>query len=85
MPDTSVSVEPNPSNGIFTIHLIGFDINSVSIRVLDPMGKTIKKLNYIEEKDVPIAINESLLNGIYFLEITDSNNNTYQSKIIIQK
>lgn len=85
VPDTSVSVEPNPSNGIFTIHLIGFDINSVSIRVLDPMGKTIKKLNYIEEKDVPIAINESLLNGIYFLEITDSNNNTYQSKIIIQK
>ena len=71
----TITVYPNPSNGIFTI--LSNNIPIEKIEVFDVMGKTINI-----ENNVQTANNSSVLNltqlatGIYFVRITSNNQKT---------
>jgi uncharacterized repeat protein (TIGR03803 family) len=74
-PNQSASVYPNPSTGTFTVN--GLNIENVIIMALD--GRNIPFT--LEGNIVQISEAQS---GVYFLKITDVNNNSFSKKIIIK-
>lgn len=75
--EESFRIYPNPSNGKINI-LSNTFINPHSIYVLNIYGEIVLKLPYADE------VKLTLPSGIYFLKISDLNNNSHVEKIIIE-
>jgi agmatine/peptidylarginine deiminase/PKD repeat protein len=76
---TSISITPNPCNGLFTVHT---DVENVSITLFNLSGKVV--WNSMLNKGVSTFDVSKLSNGIYLIEITGNGFTTHQ-KLIIRK
>ncbi len=77
----TVSIFPNPSNGIFTVSLISKIIGDYRISVINQLGMTIYMNKKSDSKSFRIDLS-SYSKGIYFIKVT-GNNKTIMKKIII--
>jgi len=68
----SVSIYPNPSNGIFTINLNSIEIKSFEL--INPLGQIIYSGLINNQKELNITTLES---GIYTIRINDNKNSRY--------
>ncbi len=83
----NVSVNPNPSNGLFNLMLTNVSVNAnTSISVVNAIGQTVAnniKIKGITENQ---AIDLSNLpNGVYYMLIQSENNKAITKKIVISK
>lgn len=68
----NVIAYPNPSKNDFTIVVEGALNKKISIEVYDLLSR---KVNYIESSDgEPIQFGDNLLSGIYFILVSQDNN-----------
>ena len=88
----TVGIEENLKNGGLTIYPNPFDyqttinfeqeLQDVTIKLIDVLGKEIKTLNYSGSQ---IVIEKGEMNkGVYFVQVIDENKNVTTKKIIIQ-
>lgn len=77
-------VYPNPNKGIFTVDLSDFDINHLSIRLINTFGQLLHTNDKINEQQISFNL-ESYSNGIYFLVVSDRKTQENMThKIIVQ-
>ncbi|OFY87542.1 MAG: hypothetical protein A3F72_20910 [Bacteroidetes bacterium RIFCSPLOWO2_12_FULL_35_15] len=75
------SISPNPFTSQTTI-TFSEDKNNIIIKILDLLGKEIKSLNFTGNQ---LTIEkDDMSRGIYFVQVTDENNNRINKKILIQ-
>ena len=74
----SISVYPNPSNGIFKVES---ETELEELEVINIFGITVVKRNAVDQKNLTI---ENLSAGTYILIVKDKKNNTFRKKIICQ-
>ncbi len=81
-PLPEITIYPNPFNSEASIDF-GRDQRHLNIKMTDVMGKVVLSISDIVDRK--IIINKGTMKaGIYFLNISDINNNRYNQKIIIQ-
>lgn len=74
----TVSIAPNPSNGLFTIN----SSESISkVEVFDAIGK---KVNFVKSNDTSFEL-QNPSGGIYFVKIEMENGNFINKKIVVNK
>lgn len=74
----SITIYPNPTNGIITIQIE--DSNNFEVELYDLYGKKIA--HFSNQKKIDIS---NLTNGMYVLKIVDSENNFISNNKIIKK
>jgi hypothetical protein len=79
--DNGILIYPNPFTNMTTIAFTEEQKNS-TIKILDLLGKEIKTLVFTGKR--LIIDKEDLVNGIYFVQITDENMKVVTKKIILQ-
>ena len=82
--DLTVTVEPNPSNGEFTLYINGVRNEDVRIDILDMQGKEV--YNSLENSGrskirKPIVIS-GISGGIYFLKVTTETRHHVEKVVI---
>src|SRR6185436_14856517 len=77
-------ISPNPSIGNFRAACSNDRINIKRIEIIDVTGREIRFRKSFEKNITTIQL-ENSPDGIYFLKVIDSNNQTYTSKICISK
>jgi hypothetical protein len=82
-----LSVYPNPSNGNnIQLMLSGMNTEVAQVRMLDAMGKQIwtNKFNTSELSNTSIELEQSLADGIYFIQIV-SGKETISQRFLVRK
>ena len=85
--ELELSIYPNPSNGNnIQVMLSGIDAEVVQVRMLDAMGKQIwtNKYNSLELSNTSIELEQSLADGIYFIQIV-SGKETISQRFLVRK
>ena len=62
------SVYPNPSNGVFTLELKGYNLNKTSYTIIDAVGRQIMKVESIDSEKSAIDMSK-FEKGIYFVRV----------------
>jgi hypothetical protein len=79
--ETTISIAPNPFSSQTTISFSEPQRNT-TIKIKDLLGKELKAITFTGKQ---FAIEKGeMQTGIYFVEITEENNNVVTKKIIIQ-
>ena len=77
---SALKVYPNPTNGDFTIALK--NLNAVGVKIYNVLGKVVYQQKTNAQKlDVK---NSTLTSGMYLIQVTTSDNKTYNTKLVIQ-
>lgn len=81
--DSNIDIIPNPSTGLFNIHMNDFK-GDVNIRILNPQGQvmmteSITVVNTTYTKQIDLSENPS---GIYFVEISSDNGNEIRKVVV---
>jgi hypothetical protein len=80
-----VNVKPNPTSGLISFNVAGFDNDvNVSVSVSDMTGKTVMSKKSIQSKEVSLDM-QSLPNGLYMIEVRDNSNNDKVTRRIIKQ
>jgi hypothetical protein len=82
---TSITVSPNPSSGMFTIQLNGASMaaNPGTVTVSDMTGRQVKNFSFSNSSSLQLDLSEQA-NGIYFVSV--NNNGTFHRiKVVITK
>lgn len=79
----SISIYPNPSNGVVNINNTYNSIRSVQILAID--GQLIKKVNLENASLTTQLVLSELSNGVYLLNVEFQNGTNHTDKIIIRK
>ncbi len=79
--DFGIYVYPNPSSGAFTIQNSNLKLQRCAIK--NVLGENIftQKLNLSNQINIDLSAQPK---GIYFVEITDINNNYYNKKVVVE-
>ena len=84
--DFTISVTPNPNNGVFKVSMASFKGNRINLSVFNPVGTVVYEdpdFTIIDKSGKTIDLS-TLKEGIYFLKVrTDSA--TITRKVIIRK
>ena len=72
-------IAPNPASGNFTVSLGTHQIERVLVMSLD--GRIVRSLNPANSRT---DVNVDGLNGVYVVQVTDSNGNVATQKVVIQ-
>ena len=75
----NVEIYPNPTNAEFNIVFKQFD--EYSIRIMDISGKVVYR-NVINADR--LIIEDNMVSGIYFVQISDTYNNTVTKKLVVK-
>ncbi len=80
--ETSFSIYPNPNNGDFTVSIKNINTENYILELFNLLGKKIltQKLNNLETN---IKTN-NLSKGMYIIKITNSENVSYSTKIVVE-
>jgi hypothetical protein len=77
---SALKVYPNPTNGDFTIALK--NLNALGVKIYNVLGKVVYQQKTNAQKlDVK---NSTLTSGMYLIQVTTSDNKTYNTKLVIQ-
>lgn len=76
-----INVYPNPANSNFTISLNG--IQNAKIKIVDVLGKEVFSKS-TSEQFLIVNATKNFNAGVYVIEVTDSNQEKYRSKVIIE-
>jgi PKD repeat protein len=84
--DFTISVTPNPNNGVFKISMASFKGNRINLSVFNPVGTLVYEepdfaINDKSSKTIDLS---TLKEGIYFLKVK-SDDATITRKVIIRK
>lgn len=82
--DNSYSIYPNPTNGDFSIKNSNNFTNDITITVYDGIGKTIIKNQKIDTDFETISL-KNFASGLYYVKISDKNNQLLHTEKIIKK
>ena len=85
--ELELSVYPNPSNGNnIQLMLSGMNTELAQVRILDAMGKQIwsNNFNTLELSNTSIELEQSLADGIYFIQIV-SGKQTISQRFLVRK
>jgi len=75
--NSSISITPNPANDYFSINMDGNQ--QINVEIYDANGRKLKTQQLNSSNNISI---QNLESGIYFIRITDSNNQIYTRKMI---
>lgn len=81
---SSISISPNPNNGIFSISCKNNSLNNYQVRVTDIVGKIIFSAERTANNNFLIDLSNEP-NGIYFATLISSEGYTMNYKVIISK
>ena len=79
--NSRINFYPNPSNGIFTIN--SDDIKLQSCNILNVLGESVFSQNSNLTNQINLDLSAQA-KGIYFVEVTDVNNNYYNKKVVVE-
>lgn len=82
--DKPFSIYPNPTNGDFSIKNSNNFTNDITITVYDGIGKTIIKNQKIDTDFETISL-KNFASGLYYVKISDKNNQLLHAEKIIKK
>ena len=78
-----ITISPNPSNGIFTIHSERTKVKQ--IKIMNILGEEILKQWTMDTSTSSVTIDmNGYAKGIYFVQITDENKNEINKKIVLE-
>lgn len=77
---SDISINPNPSAGIFTIHAA---TTHYSVYVYDAMSRLVHTHESFENKSV-IDLSDRNYSGLFLVTVIDDNNSVYTKKIILK-
>jgi hypothetical protein len=77
---SAISVFPNPFNNVITVNGLA---NAKQIRVSNMLGQEVMKVNLAGQESKDIST-DNLNRGVYFVTITDGNNNAKTIKVVKQ-
>ena len=82
----TISCYPNPASDRITISSNGFDLRGSTMNIYDVTGKNIysKKIGVDNYSNVDIEIPASISNGIYVIEVSNSNQ-CLNDRLVIQR
>jgi len=85
--DVEIQIFPNPTDGQAIIELINGEKNNVSLKSISIYNALGQQLNILEANNSQsIQVNVTSYDvGMYFIQVKDSNNQSYVKKLIIQK
>ncbi|MBU0489725.1 MAG: T9SS type A sorting domain-containing protein, partial [Bacteroidetes bacterium] len=80
---SDIQLYPNPTNGTFTISLIGENMQgqSIEISILDLLG-TLIRADHLTLQNNSAIFDAQLSNGVYFVSVKDAEGNIYKPKMI---
>ncbi|MBU0487666.1 MAG: T9SS type A sorting domain-containing protein [Bacteroidetes bacterium] len=80
---SDIQLYPNPTNGTFTICLIGENMQgqSVEISILDLLG-TLIRADHLTLQNNSAIFDAQLSNGVYIVSVKDAEGNIYKPKMI---
>src|SRR5205085_1819116 len=81
--NNEIQVYPNPFSASTQLILSPAVAMPCKLAIYDIMGRVVTEKDGINDKKVPID-RSGLINGIYFLKVTDRNNNTYMTRIVAE-
>lgn len=81
--ENSISLFPNPSNGVFCVKLDNLSAANLNVQVLNALGQAVNTTNSNSNDYVNIDMS-GLSNGIYFVQVI-SDDKVVIKKILIQK
>ena len=82
-----IELSPNPSDGLFSLKMVGKPVDFAQIRIFDPIGRVVffKKTPFLEGKfSTEIDLREHAA-GVYLLEIEDGAGSVFSQKILLKK
>lgn len=77
--ESYIHIFPNPNNGSFTLNANKNLVNA-TVQLMEVTGKIITT-SYLDNS---LSLNFNLTKGIYLIQITDSDQQTYTSKVIVR-
>ncbi len=82
--ETSISVFPNPNNGVFTLEILSkeFKVGDTGLRIVNVLGQEVKKEKLLSKKQ-RLSI-EEFSEGVYYLQLTQNNKILSVKKIVKQ-
>ena len=80
MPESDITVSPNPSTGKYTIAVSG-DFNPIQFDIMNASGILVKNGNMYSQKQLNIDIT-SLPGGVYLLRLTDGSGRKQVVKLV---
>jgi glucose/arabinose dehydrogenase len=79
----SVSLYPNPNNGVFTMHLVAKNQTTLEIEIRDMLGKIItEKKVLVKGGSSFVELQNSLAKGVYTLKLNDENEISVRSFVV---
>lgn len=81
-----IEVYPNPNTGKAIVNLKDAGITSMRLKMYDVNGRVVFEDNITDTTDKNYELNTDVKSGIYFVEVIDTNTDTYyKQKLVIQK
>lgn len=81
--EASVSISPNPNNGIFVININTPNSKNINVNVVNVLGETIKTIHTVVGNGEQLDFSE-LCNGVYYLQINLGDRIVVKKVIITQ-
>ncbi len=77
------SIHPNPSNGRFTVTPLA-DVEGVAtVQLFDVAGRIVLQQTWSASEDATLVFDKQLDNGMYMLNITAADGQTFTSRVVI--
>ncbi len=68
--DDAITLQPNPTKGIFAIHFTDLEIEEVTIRMYDLAGKLVKEKQLTPYQSLASVDASALSNGVYLVKVS---------------
>lgn len=79
-----ITIYPNPNNGQFIINIAETQLQNALLKIYDINGRLVYEQELKDESKQLFELQTELKNGIYLIEINDTENSVhYTQKIII--
>jgi hypothetical protein len=77
------TIHPNPSNGRFTVTPLA-DVEGVAtVQLFDVAGRKVLQQTWSASEDATLVFDKQLDNGMYMLNITAADGQTFTSRVVI--
>jgi hypothetical protein len=80
---TPLSIQPNPSNGRFTITPLANVEGLATVQLIDVAGRIVFTQTWSASEDATLVLDKQLYNGLYMLSITAADGQQYSSRVVI--
>ncbi len=77
------TIHPNPSNGRFTVTPLADVEGMATVMLFDVAGRVVLQQSWSASQDATLVLDKNLDNGMYMLNITAADGQTFTSRVVI--